>query len=165
MGADALHRQQEVVDVYRRVMGIIWGRLSPTFGIRTINAIARNVIARKAAQYPALAYLTIGQDGIVWDKLEANLAQVDEDTVRPMLDEFLDEFFEALSTLIGRLVVGKILNHTERDVTAVYDRHSYDRDKEDALLRWDLRLRDILGNDQRQRSGKVVELATAEVVS
>jgi integrase len=66
---------------------------------------------------------------------------------------------------ISRLVVSKILNHAERDVTAVYDRHSYDMDKEDALLRWDLRLRDILGNDQRQRSGKVVELATAEVVS
>ena len=66
---------------------------------------------------------------------------------------------------ISRLVVGKILNHAERDVTAVYDRHSYDMDKDDALLRWDLRLRDILGNDQRQRSGKVVELSTAEVVS
>ncbi len=66
---------------------------------------------------------------------------------------------------ISRLVVGKILNHAERDVTAVYDRHSYDSDKEDALLRWDLRLRDILRNDQRQRSGKVVELAAAEVVS
>jgi hypothetical protein len=66
---------------------------------------------------------------------------------------------------ISRLVVGKILNHGERDVTAVYDRHSYDMDKEDALLRWDRRRRDILGNDQRQRSGKVVALATAEVVS
>jgi integrase len=66
---------------------------------------------------------------------------------------------------ISRLVVGKILNHAERDVTAVYDRHSYDTDKEDALRRWDLRLRDILANDQRQRSGRVVELATAKAVS
>ena len=27
---------------------------------------------------------------------------------------------------VPRLVIGKVLNHAERDVTAVYDRHSYD---------------------------------------
>src|SRR5206468_11253499 len=37
---------------------------------------------------------------------------------------------------ISWLVVGKILIHAEHDVTAVYDRHSYDMDKEDALLGW-----------------------------
>jgi hypothetical protein len=63
-------------------------------------------------------------------------------------------------------VIGARRSEKRRNLlTAVYDRHSYDMDKEDALLRWDLRLRDILANDQRQRSGKVVELATAEVVS
>ena len=30
---------------------------------------------------------------------------------------------------ISRLTVKKILNHAERDVTAVYDRHSYDPEK------------------------------------
>jgi len=56
---------------------------------------------------------------------------------------------------ISRLVVGKILNHAERDVTAVYDRHSYDADKRDALLRWDLRLQEILREPRRaaKRSG------------
>lgn len=56
---------------------------------------------------------------------------------------------------ISRLVVGKILNHAERDVTAVYDRHSYDADKRDALLRWDLRLQEILREARRaaKRSG------------
>jgi integrase len=37
---------------------------------------------------------------------------------------------------IPRLVVGKVLNHVEPGVTAVYDRHSYDREKRDALERW-----------------------------
>jgi integrase len=45
---------------------------------------------------------------------------------------------------ISRLVVGKILNHAERDVTAVYDRHSYDADKQEALLKWNQRVEDIL---------------------
>jgi integrase len=47
---------------------------------------------------------------------------------------------------VSRLVVGKILNHAERDITAVYDRHSYDADKRDALLRWDQRVQEILLN-------------------
>ena len=41
---------------------------------------------------------------------------------------------------IPRLTVGKILNHAEPGVTAVYDRHSYDREKRDALDRWGRRV-------------------------
>ncbi len=44
-----------------------------------------------------------------------------------------------------RLVVAKILNHVETGVTAVYDRHSYDREKRDALDAWSIRLGKILG--------------------
>lgn len=41
---------------------------------------------------------------------------------------------------ISRLTVKKILNHVERDVTAVYDRHSYDPEKRTALEAWGRRL-------------------------
>jgi integrase len=37
---------------------------------------------------------------------------------------------------IPRLVIKKILNHVERDITAVYDRHSYDDEKRKALDQW-----------------------------
>ena len=37
---------------------------------------------------------------------------------------------------VPRLVVGKVLNHVEQGVTAVYDRHSYDREKRAALDAW-----------------------------
>ena len=45
---------------------------------------------------------------------------------------------------VPRLVIGKILNHAERDVTAVYDRHSYDQEKREALEKWAGVLRAIL---------------------
>ena len=41
---------------------------------------------------------------------------------------------------VPRLVVGKILNHVEPGVTKVYDRHSYDKEKRDALDSWSKRL-------------------------
>ena len=41
---------------------------------------------------------------------------------------------------IPRLTVKKILNHVEREVTAVYDRHSYDVEKREALEAWANRL-------------------------
>lgn len=44
---------------------------------------------------------------------------------------------------ISRLVVGKILNHVEAGVT-VYDRHSYDREKREALDAWAARLFEIV---------------------
>ena len=45
---------------------------------------------------------------------------------------------------IPRLVVSKILNHVESGVTAVYDRHSYDIEKREALNAWADRLMEIV---------------------
>jgi hypothetical protein len=45
---------------------------------------------------------------------------------------------------IPRLVIARILNHVETGVTAVYDRHSYDREKREALDTWGRRLEEIV---------------------
>lgn len=43
----------------------------------------------------------------------------------------------ALSCLgYPRLTLMKVLNHTDRSVSAVYDRYSYDKEKREALTRW-----------------------------
>lgn len=45
---------------------------------------------------------------------------------------------------IHRLVVSKLLNHKEAGVTAIYDRHSYDFEKRQALDAWATRLAQIV---------------------
>jgi integrase len=45
---------------------------------------------------------------------------------------------------IARLVVGKILNHAEPGVTKVYDRHSYDAEKRQALNAWAQRIMELV---------------------
>ncbi len=45
---------------------------------------------------------------------------------------------------VPRLTISKLLNHVERGVTAVYDRHSYDTEKRAALDWWDIKLTAIL---------------------
>jgi len=50
---------------------------------------------------------------------------------------------------ISRLTVAKILNHAEHGVTAVYDRHSYDQEKRQALEAWGARLEKIATGTQR----------------
>lgn len=106
----------DIVKVYKRVNLIIWERLGPTFGVRTINAIAKNAIARRQKQHPYLANLKTTSDGLVWDDFDAHLDQVSEDEVSAMLEDVTDEFFDALATLIGRLVVGKIFQEAEQEV-------------------------------------------------
>jgi integrase len=59
---------------------------------------------------------------------------------------------------ISRLVVSKILNHVERGVTAVYDRHSYDAEKRQALEAWGRKLQAIITG---QAPSNVVTLSTA----
>jgi integrase len=44
---------------------------------------------------------------------------------------------------VSRLVLSKILNHSDSSVTAIYDRHGYDQEKQDAWLQWSRRLREI----------------------
>jgi integrase len=49
---------------------------------------------------------------------------------------------------IDRTTIKKVLNHSERgDVTAIYDRHSYDKQKRDALMRWDKRIERIISGE------------------
>jgi integrase len=45
---------------------------------------------------------------------------------------------------IARLVVGKIPNHIEPGVTTVYDRHSHDLEKREALERWAAQLEGVV---------------------
>lgn len=47
------------------------------------------------------------------------------------------------SASISRFVVGKILNHSDRGVTGIYDRHSYDFEKRQALDAWGRQLQCI----------------------
>jgi hypothetical protein len=57
---------------------------------------------------------------------------------------------------VSRLVVSKILNHVETGVTAVYDRHSYDREERAALDLWGQRVGRLVEN---RRRGNVVAFA------
>jgi hypothetical protein len=57
---------------------------------------------------------------------------------------------------VTRLVVSKILNHVEQGVTAIYDRHSYDGEKREAMDRWGDRLAEILGTDHGSDSPEPV---------
>ncbi len=59
---------------------------------------------------------------------------------------------------IPRLVVSKILNHADREVTGVYDRHSYDAEKHQALETWGQRLEEIVSGRAATAVGNVVEL-------
>lgn len=45
---------------------------------------------------------------------------------------------------IPRFDISKVLNHTDQDVTAVYDHYTYDAEKRRALMKWGRRLQDIL---------------------
>ena len=45
---------------------------------------------------------------------------------------------------VSRFVIGKILNHAETGVTAIYDRSTYEAEMQEALTRWALHLDGIL---------------------
>jgi len=60
------------------------------------------------------------------------------------------------STGTPRTIVGKVLNHSDGGVTAIYDRYSYDKEKRKALNAWGRKLESITTG----RKAKVIELKT-----
>ena len=58
---------------------------------------------------------------------------------------------------IPRLHVSKVLNHTDQDITAIYDRHDYFAEKKQALQTWSDELQAIIAGKPR----KVVSIGSA----
>jgi len=55
---------------------------------------------------------------------------------------------------VSRLVLSRILNHTDKGITSVYDRHGYDEEKRAAIEAWGAKLSDIVAG----RKSKVLPL-------
>ncbi len=106
-------RRVEILNIYDRVTKIVWQRLSPTFGLRTINAIAKNVIARQGQTHSFIKYIQVSEDGLDWGEAKLHVGEVSEEELDSSLEALLDEFFDALSNLIGRLIVGKLFQEAE----------------------------------------------------
>lgn len=58
---------------------------------------------------------------------------------------------------VNRFTISRILNHADKTVTAIYERHSYEAEKRAALDKWDRELRRIL--EIPARSGNVVAMS------
>ncbi len=52
---------------------------------------------------------------------------------------------------VPRFDISKVLNHTDQDVTAIYDHYAYDAEKKKALLKWGRRLQDILDGKKLEK--------------
>ncbi len=83
------------------------------------------------------------------------------DTKKPMRRARQDADFQArdlrrtaaskmTSLGVPRLVVKRILNHIEDDITGVYDRYSYDREKREALVTWGNRVEALVKKGVRK---------------
>ncbi len=68
------------------------------------------------------------------------------DGVKPFTPHDLRRVADSFMTSIGipRLIVSKILNHSDQNVTSIYDRHSYDSEKHHALEAWAKKLKGII---------------------
>ena len=56
---------------------------------------------------------------------------------------------------VDRFIISRVLSHADRQVTSIYDRYGYDKQKRSALNRWDRKLRAIIGE---AAESKVVEI-------
>ena len=63
------------------------------------------------------------------------------------------------ATGISRLTIAKVLNHKERDITAVYDRYGYGPEIRYALDAWGTRIEEILSG--AEQANNITRLRTS----
>lgn len=144
------------------VLSMRWEQLNDTWW--TIPAeVAKNGLTHRVPMSPQaqilLEDLRHRTGGSVWvfasqRKKRSHLKTVTRATNRIARVAGIDDFTahdlrrtaasQMTSMGIPRLVVSKILNHAESGITAVYDRHSYDAEKREALDLWGERLERII---------------------
>jgi integrase len=109
--------------------------LSP-MALRIISQM-KSLAEKKPSQY-----VFPGPRGGHIENVQKAIQRVKENTGIQFVGHDLRRTAASMMTGMGipRLVVGKILNHVEPGVTAVYDRHSYDKEKREALESWSKRL-------------------------
>jgi integrase len=88
-------------------------------------------------------------DVLALTKANAILAERQEEELSNFTDWHLHDLRRTAATNmaklgIDRIVVAKVLNHAENEVTAVYDRHKYDAEKRRALELWGARIAAIV---------------------
>lgn len=74
-------------------------------------------------------------------RTESQVSFVDRDLRRTVASLMAGELS------IPRLVISKLLNHSEGGVTRIYDRYSYDNEKREALDRWGILIERVIKNN------------------
>lgn len=102
-------------------------------------------------------------DKLALDKARALTEGSGEDVPAAIADWHLHDLRRTAATHLARLgvdqvVIAKVLNHAENEVTAVYDRHRYDAEKRRALDLWAQRLTAIV---EGTAGGNVVSIVAA----
>ena len=142
-----------------------WSEINWTTSTWTIPAQkAKNGQAHRVYLTPLAVELleelrTLAEDSIFWlpspigDKpvietsldhaLRNNLGLLELENVTPHdLRRTAASFMASLG--VTRFTISKLLNHSDSSVTATYDRHSYDQEKQAALVLWEQKLRAIV---------------------
>jgi len=86
--------------------------------------------------------------------------------LRSKMDKFNIDYFSAhdlrrtaathMAELGYGIIVGKVLNHTDQTVTAIYDRYTYDKEKKSALSAWGQKLENLI--NPKVKNCKVINL-------
>jgi hypothetical protein len=111
---------EQLVEVFARDFGRLWGRAQRTLGEVTLTAIADRVLHNAAARHDVLAPLQLDDGGIKFHELRARAAQVPREQIAEGIRFFLVEFLTVLGNLTADILTPCL--HAELSATAQEDR-------------------------------------------
>lgn len=106
-------RQTEVLGIYEELLQKVWDRIVPTLGRVTTVAIMERAIVLTKENYPIIADLEIGGNGLIVDKLREFAGGSDSDVIRDALKELVVNLIDILAMLTGDILVTQLIKEIE----------------------------------------------------
>ncbi len=111
-----------VLEIYEDLLRTVWAKIVPTLGTVTVVTIVQRAIDRTSKEHAVLAYLTVTDAGLSFDKIGEHLGDEERVELREAFKDLIANLFDILAKLTGNIIVKQLIKEVDGlDISAEQD--------------------------------------------
>lgn len=103
-----LESKNEVIDVYTRVITILWEKTADILGSLTVSTIMDTATSETKEKYKFMEGLEISKEGLLIKEDKNRLMNTPKEVIEKAFEELISRFFDVLSVLTGDVLVSRL---------------------------------------------------------
>ncbi len=102
-----------VLEIYEDLLRTVWAKIVPTLGTVTVVTIVQRAIDRTSKEHAVLAYLTVTDAGLSFDKIGEHLGEEERGKLREAFKDLIANLFDILAKLTGNIIVKQLIKEVD----------------------------------------------------